>query len=119
MIVVIIPGLICLILNIIIFNYVRSSTNRVQPSSMTVTNTQHINRRDKHILRHIIIMWSIFVGGWSPVYIYSSVSSSLSTSVYFSFMILAEVSVLLDIINLFIYNHELRKYFLYKIFKRT
>jgi hypothetical protein len=103
----------------IIFNYVRSSTNRVQPSSMTVTNAQHINRRDKHILRHIIIMFSIFVGGWSPVYIYSLVRSTLSASVYFSLMILAEVSLLLDIIDLFIYNHELRKYFQDKIFTRT
>jgi hypothetical protein len=119
MIIVIIPGLICLILNMIIFNYVRTSTNRIQPISTTVTNNQHINRRDKHLLRHIIIMFCIFVGGWSPIYIYQLVNSTFSNSLYFSFMILAEVSLLLDITNLFIYNHELRKYFQDKIFKCT
>jgi len=92
----------CSINNTIIFNYVRASTNRVQPSAVVTKNNQHqaINRRDLYLLRHMIIMFCIFVGGWSPIYIYiyaiiaSNVSfNSLIPSLLF---LLAEVFLLLD-----------------------
>jgi hypothetical protein len=114
---VIIPSLIILIINMTIFNYVRSSTNRVQPSSATMANNQHMHHRDMHLLRHIIIMFSIFVGGWSPVYLYSLISLDYATIVYLVFMLLAEVSLFFITINLFMYNHELREYLFKNIFK--
>ncbi|UJR21683.1 hypothetical protein I4U23_024760 [Adineta vaga] len=67
---VVIPSAICLTNNILIFQHVRSSTNRVQPSipipTMTINKKQHphINRRDLHLLPYMIISFCIFIGGW-------------------------------------------------------
>jgi len=120
--IVIIPAIICFINNMIIFNHVRLSTNRVQPASIAALNNQyqHTHRRDLHLLRHMIIMLCIFVGGWSPIYLYIIIVFNINfTSVIVSVLILlAEISLLFDIINLFLYNHELRRYLQDKIFKR-
>jgi ABC-type polysaccharide/polyol phosphate export permease len=116
--VVIIPSLICFIINIIIFKYVRSSTNRVQSSTAIRKNNQHqaINRRDLHLLRHMINMFCIFVGGWSPVYLYTIIISQNPNYIILLICeILAELSLLSIIMNLFLYNHELRGYLLQKI----
>ena len=119
----IIPSLIYLITNIIIFKYACSSSNRVQKPSTIPSNNlqQHINRRDMHLLRHMIIMFCIFIGGWSPLYIYMIIVDVIDpTLVVASLLILlTEMSLLVDIIDLFLYNHELRKYLRNKIFKRT
>jgi hypothetical protein len=113
------PSLISLIINAIIFKYVRSSTNRVEISSAVANNNQHrrINRRDLHLLRHMITMFCVFVGGWGPVYMYSLISPETpNIIVNLTFIILAELAILFDIINLFLYNHELRRYLFEKIF---
>jgi hypothetical protein len=117
--IVIIPSSIYSINNIIIFNYVRSSTNRIQPSS-GIPQNQCTNRRDLHLLRHMIIMFSIFVGGWSPIYLYTTISISFdfASTIVSLFILLAELSLLFDIINLFLYNHELRRYIQDQIFNR-
>jgi hypothetical protein len=119
--IVVVPLIICFINNTIIFNYVRASTNRVQPLAVDTKKNQHqaTNRRDLYLLRHMIIMFCIFVGGWSPIYIYAIlVSDVLFTSLIVSLLfLLAEVFLLFDIIDLFLYNHELRRYLLDKIFK--
>ncbi|CAF4080016.1 unnamed protein product, partial [Adineta steineri] len=51
-IVIIIPSIICLMNNMMIFKYVRSSTNRVQTSLEDAKNNQHqhqrLSRRDLH-----------------------------------------------------------------------
>jgi Na+/H+ antiporter NhaD/arsenite permease-like protein len=115
---VIIPSLICLILNIIIFQYVRSSTKRVQPTLTDVNNHQQsrVNRRDLYILRHMIIMFCIFVGGWSPVYLYPMFAiESYNGTLGLVFALVAESSLFLNIIDLYLYNHELRRFLLEKI----
>jgi hypothetical protein len=120
-IIVFIPLVIFCINNIIIFRYVRSSTNRVKPSSAIVQTNQHqpITRRDLHLLRHMIIMFCIFVGGWAPVYIYAIISLQLDSNLMAaSFTVLSQLSLFLNITNLFLYNHELRRYFREKIFRR-
>ncbi|CAF1160428.1 unnamed protein product [Adineta ricciae] len=82
--VVIIPSLSHVIINSIIVKYVRASSLRVRPeiratqiSMINPTNqnqprAQHqtkISRRDVHLLRHMIFMFFIFVGGWMPIYV--------------------------------------------------
>jgi magnesium-transporting ATPase (P-type) len=119
-IIVVIPSLICFITNILIFNYVRSSTNRVHPSSLVANNKQHqsISRRDLHLIRHLIIMFCIFVGGWSSIYIYSLIDPGHSNStIFFILLVLSELSLLIDILDLFLYNHEVRRYLFKQIFR--
>jgi hypothetical protein len=119
LIVVIVPSLICLIINIIIFSYVRSSTKRVNPSSATTIASSPlcINRRDLRLLRHMIVMLCIFVGGWAPSYVYSFVAkTTFNNTVFLILIVLAELSITVDIINLFLYNHDLRRYLIARIF---
>ncbi|CAF3676670.1 unnamed protein product [Adineta steineri] len=122
--VIIIPSIICLMNNIMIFKYARSSTNRVQTSLEGAKNNahqrQHLSRRDLHLLRHMIVMFCIFVVGLSPIYLYSSivVQFAFSSVIVSMFIILSLLSVLVVISNLFLYNHELRRYYREKIFHR-
>jgi hypothetical protein len=99
----------------IIFNYVRSST------TVTKNNPQQTaHRRDLHLLRHMIIMFCIFVGGWSPIYVYSiaDLDFDFGSLLAQALFVLAISSIIFDIMNLFLYNHELRKYLQQKIFRR-
>ena len=115
---VIIPSLICLIINIIIFKYVRTSTSRVQTLSAVVTYTPHqyLSRRGLHLLPHLIFMFCIVVGGCSPINLYLFINwVNPNFIMLWSFMMLAELSTLVDIINFFLYNHELRRY-LFKVY---
>ncbi|CAF1201801.1 unnamed protein product [Adineta steineri] len=122
--VVIIPSIICLVNNMMIFKYVRSSTNRIQTSLEDAKNNahqrQHLSRRDLHLLRHMIVMFCIFVAGWSPAYLYTVFTNlpSFTSIIVSMFILLSELSLLAVISDLFLYNHELRRYFREKIFHR-
>lgn len=130
--VVILPSLISLFINLMIFHHVRQSTKRVNAQSQTIniddsstiatatnSNYKTISHRDLRLLRHIVFMFCMFIGGWSPVYIYALVKpispwSSLTLSLL---ILLAECSLFVDVINLFIYNHELRRRLQIRLFK--
>jgi hypothetical protein len=110
------PAVIGSIINIIILKHVRSSTHRVHLASTATQNNQHqyISRRDTHVFRHFIIMLCIFIGGTSPFYIYTIVVFQVNfTSITASLLLLlAELCLLFNIINLYLYNHEVRRYLL-------
>lgn len=109
-------------INVIIFKYVRSSTNRVQPADFTIHNVrrQPIARRDLHLLRHMIAMFCIFIGGWAPIFFYVAIISDVDFTeiVYPILFMLAELSVLCTLIDLFLYNRQLRKHFTEKFIRR-
>ena len=123
--IVINPVLIGIIIHTIIFNYVHSSSRRIQPSTHISGNDanhpqpQRINRRDTHLIRHIIVMFSMFLAGWSPIYIFLIIIPDFFFTLLLSscLILLAQLCVLFDIINLYAYNHELRKYLQNTIFK--
>lgn len=104
--------------NVMIFRKVHHSGRRIHPStSIEATNSirnQHIllNRRDLHLFRHMIIMISIFVIGWSPIYILFSVKIQFTVNPIVSTLltILCEFALLFDIIELYVYNREVRAY---------
>ncbi|CAF3633652.1 unnamed protein product [Adineta steineri] len=102
--VVIIPSIICLVNNMMIFKYVHSSTNRIQTSLENAKNNaqqhQHLSRRDLHLLRHMIVMFCIFVVGWSPIYICAAINIVISITVTtrFVLIIISELSLLALII---------------------
>ncbi|CAF0859162.1 unnamed protein product [Adineta ricciae] len=78
---VVVPSLVNFILNSMIFGHVRSSTRRVQPQNPSawasrITTQQEnrqqapkISRREISLLRQMIFMFAMFIGGWSPVFI--------------------------------------------------
>ncbi|CAF1258304.1 unnamed protein product [Adineta ricciae] len=118
---VITPSLSCLVMNLIIFNHVRSSTSRIEPSIALAKSTlhQHITRRDLRLLQHMIVMFCVFLVGWAPTYLYSFfVTTNINRIMFKIFMLGAELSITLDIINLFSYNHELTQYLKTKFLRR-
>jgi len=111
--IVVIPSIMCFVTNMLIYHHVRSSSRRVQPETSAENVVQKkISQRDIFLIRHMVLMFCIFAGGWAPVYIIpiieyyapvNSIASSIST-------IWCELAALFDMFDLFLYNHELRKY---------
>ena len=101
------------VINILIYYYVRSSSRRVQVQNSSA-NVQHtkISRRDVYLFRHMVLMFCIFVGGWAPTFIAPIIGyyTSIHEVVYLSLTIWCELALLFDMIDLFLYNHEVRKY---------
>ncbi len=116
--IVFIPSLIYLMINVVLFKYVRSSSRRVHP--LNQQQFQPIPRRDLYVIRHMILMFCIFVGGWTPIYLFWIFNGRrIFNQLIFSILILlAQLSVLFDTINLFICNHKLRKYLKKKFVER-
>ena len=117
--IIVIPFTIFLIVNILIFINVHSSTRRLQPGVSTVTGSspttvaqRKISGRDLHLLRHMVIMLSIFLGGWAPLYVLLSIQNQflINPILTASFTIWCELALLCDIIDLYLYNHEVRNY---------
>ncbi|CAF2004090.1 unnamed protein product [Rotaria magnacalcarata] len=112
--IVIIPAILSLLINILIYNYVRASSNRIQPQ-MIPENAQRtkFSHRDMKLVRHMIFMFCIFVGGWTPIYIMAIINfySVINTIISSSLTILCELASFINIIDLFLYNRQLRKYF--------
>ena len=109
----IIPAMICIVTNAQMYRYVCASSNRVQVASTAATRNQTtISRRDIFLLRHMVIMFSIFIFGWAPwliVYIvnYYTNTSDFVDSISF---VSNQFALLFDVIDLFLYNHEVRTY---------
>jgi hypothetical protein len=101
------------IINSIIFIYARRSTRRVRTTNGESANTPILNQRDAHLLKHMIFMFAVFFCGWTPAYMIKAVTESVSGFSPIAMQILYMIpaaSILIDIVDLFLYNHELRKY---------
>jgi hypothetical protein len=108
-----IPSIMCFIINMLIYQHVRSSSRRIQPQTILNDIQQSkISRRDIFLIRHMILMFCIFVRGWAPVYIIPIISDYIPVKKTISeiFTVWCELALLLDMIDLFLYNHELRNY---------
>ncbi|CAF4024008.1 unnamed protein product, partial [Adineta steineri] len=70
-VVVIVPSIVNILFNSLIFISVRSSTRRIKAlttTTTTVTNITHQDKRDTYLLKHIVFMFIVFISGWAPVY---------------------------------------------------
>ncbi|CAF3866663.1 unnamed protein product [Rotaria sp. Silwood1] len=118
-IIVVLPSFFILIVNAIIVIRTIQSSRTVQPISpgpLIATN----RRRDIYLLKHMFLMFSISVGGWTPIYIIAVINwtgSAIPHTIQRLITILPILSLLGDMINLFVYNHALRRYLFSKIRK--
>ncbi len=109
-----------IIINSIIFVYAHSSSRRIQPQITTPQPTGNniidqrlkLSHRDVRLLQHMIFMFCVFVGGWAPIHIVTILMTYMTIDVMVLRLlsILAELSLLCDILDLYIYNHEIRQY---------
>ncbi len=73
-----------------------------------------LSSRDAHLLKHMIFLFVSFFCGWTPIYIQKAVSGKVITFSLIAenvFLTIPAISVIIDVADLFLYNHELRKYF--------
>lgn len=114
------PLLASAIINGMIFRHVRASTNRLHPQSISIatsntsrSSVEKISRRDLHLLRHIVLMLLIFLIGWTPIYTIAVLLNymTISTDILRIFSLFAQLSILCDIVDLFVYNEPLRNCF--------
>jgi len=77
-----------------------------------------ISRRDISILRHAIFMFAMFILGWTPIFSLVAIDyyGHVIPLVYTILEILAAISSLCCMLDLFLYNHELRRYIKDKLF---
>ena len=110
---VIIPATICVSTSVLIYRHVRYSSHRVQTGpAATTAGPRRISRRDFGLLGHSVIMFVIFVIGWSPR-ILSNMSEyfrPVDTLVSRILEVIFQLASLVDITDLFLYNHKVRKY---------
>jgi hypothetical protein len=112
-IIAVIPTIFLAITNGLIFNHVHRSTRRVRPRNMNNTQVPVLSDRDARLLKHMIIIFAVFFFGWIPIYIIAVINwngNGISYVAQHAIEILPTVSLLIDIINLFWYNYELRRY---------
>jgi hypothetical protein len=98
-----------------IFVKVRSSSRRVHAAITTMpvaTNSKQQNARDVHLLKHMLFISVIFIIGWAPIYIISVVKLPLNMPywIYSLLQIFPVLSSLINIVDLFLYNNDLRQY---------
>ncbi len=101
------------ITNGIIFNYALRSTRRVQPVNGEGVPASALGSRDAHILKHMIFIFVVFFCGLVPTYIIAVIDwngTTVSYIVLHGLQVLPVVSLFIDVIDLFLYNHELRRY---------
>ncbi|CAF2128467.1 unnamed protein product [Rotaria magnacalcarata] len=116
-IIVVLPTFFIIIINAIIFARARQLSRIVQPMCADFSRTVK-RRRDTYLLKYMFIMFSIFVSGWAPIYIIAVINwtgSAIPHTIQRIITILPILSLLGDMLNLFIYNQELRKYLFSKI----
>lgn len=98
--------------NSFIFVYARRSSRRVQATHRNDDQRSILNKRDVRLLKHMIFLFSVIFIGWIPIYIAMVINSYVlfSNIVYVSFRLLPAVCLLIEVADLFWYNHELRQY---------
>jgi hypothetical protein len=113
-----VPIILLGIINTIIFSHAYASTHRIAPAESISTTTRAIplTNRNARVLKHMIFMFVVYIAGWAPIFLCIVIQPSWFTSLIFNFMlILPHVSMIVDIGDLFLYNHVLRTYFKEKI----
>ncbi|UJR16942.1 hypothetical protein I4U23_003840 [Adineta vaga] len=111
---IIIPSITFIITNSIIFVHVRRSTRLVQPFNSKGIQSSILSIRDVRLLKHIVFMFVIFFTGWIPIYvvrIFNGTSIAFSPVLHNILGTLPILALLVTIIDLFSFNHELQKYF--------
>ncbi|CAF0874567.1 unnamed protein product [Adineta steineri] len=116
--IILLPGLITLLLNLAIFKYVHSSSRRIQPINNTnqipVASIQvpKLTRRDMNLLRQTIIIWGIVFIGCVPSFALIAIDyqGNVPRLVYSLLEIWDNLTVFAALINLFLYNSEVRIY---------
>jgi hypothetical protein len=122
--IVLFPSILIIIFNGLIYWTVTSSSRRVNAISTSadaaaVARPNQKNTRDIFLLKHMSFIFVVFIVGWSPVYTLQIIQLNAQTPVWIiKFLQVPPVlTSIIMVVDLFIYNHELRQYLKEKIVK--
>ncbi len=115
--ILIIPVMIVLMCNIQIFLFVYRSSQRVHAENRGNKVSQV---RDVRLIKTMIITFTVFVVGWTPLFVEQTFSASItvSSAVDTIFQILPSVSMLCDVILLIYTNQPVRLFLWQSIVRR-
>ena len=90
---------------------------RLRRLLLRIANRQHA--RDMHLLKHMLFIFIVFLIGWTPIYAISVVdlNGGIPYWVYLLLQLLPVLSSLVNVVDLFLYNHDLRQYLNEEVFK--
>ena len=109
----IIPAIICLGSNAFLCFGVRSPSRRdLANNAPHGSQRRRVSRRDVHLLQHMLVMFGVLLSGWVPIAILRIVRyyTSMDYRVPRLVAIWGQIALLVDMIDLFLYNHGVRKY---------
>lgn len=120
--VVIIPFIMIVMFNIFIFLKALASTRRVHHRGAHSDGSETSRRqqaRDIHLLKHMLFIFLVFIIGWAPVYVAVVLNLYIHISVWvLVFLQIPPIfSALIMVLDLYVYNHDLRSYLKRKIMR--
>ena len=112
-IIFIVPSILNAMLNSAIFRKVSLSSQRLISELKKSSSMEALNNRDVSLLKHMIFLHIIFVIGWAPIAFIPILELFITIphSVALLLRVLPSISLLINIVDLYVYNHELRQYF--------
>ncbi|CAF1506596.1 unnamed protein product [Adineta steineri] len=114
-VVLVIPAVVFVISNGIIYFTVRASSRRVHTITENSSGNFSIERlssRDIRLLKHMVFVFIVYLTGWSPIYIAAAagLTRGMPDWLYYLLELPAGVSFMILLLDLLWYNHEVRQY---------
>ncbi len=122
-IMVVLPSFLIGFFNFLLLLKVSSSTQHLTAVTKRIStihsNSKCLNTRDISLLKHMLFIHIVFVIGWAPATLLSVIGLYIEIPIllHLFLRLLPPLSLLIDIIDLFLYNHELRQYYKEEFFK--
>ena len=112
-IIFIVPSILNAMLNSAIFRKVSLSSQRLISELKKSSSMEALNNRDVSLLKHMIFLHIIFVIGWAPIAFIPILELFITIPHLIALLlrVLPSISLLINIVDLYVYNHELRQYF--------
>jgi hypothetical protein len=98
------------------------STRRVHALAIATSSdakSNHQNTRDIHLLKHMLFIFVVFLMGWTPIYMLPMLKLNEEVTIWVSqfLRLLPVISSIIIVLDLFMYNHDLRQYLKERLLK--
>lgn len=105
-----------------IFIYARNSMRRVRTHDIAAINSGNsqqlrISRRGLSLLKQILFIFTMFIVGWSSAFAINTITatSHVDDRIQMTCIYLSEIYLICLVINLFIFNHDVRQHVLHRV----
>lgn len=116
LVIVIFPSLLNGLLNTFILMKVRLSIRRlgkeIKKPHLNRLSIKCLNSRDVCLLKHMLFIHIVFLLGWLPINLLwiIQIYIQISFTLYLTMQVLPAITLFINILDLYIFNHEVRQY---------